>query len=113
VVLFQRKVEVRVQIEARLVWEVARDPQSNAWIGVCRPLNLNAVGDTWAEFQECANEAIALLFTELLKRGELGDFLRSHGWMPTTPLPPRDARVQWDVPYQTQMRAAAEELVPA
>ncbi|HLZ46557.1 MAG TPA: hypothetical protein VKQ05_12860 [Gemmatimonadales bacterium] len=40
---------VQVRIEANLAWEVFRDPETQAWVGVCHPLNLNAVGDTWQE----------------------------------------------------------------
>lgn len=112
VALFQRAV-VRVEIKASLSWEVARDPETQTWIGICRDLNLNAIGDTWAEFQAGANDAIALLLTQLLRHGQLEKFLRDHGWTPAVPLPARDARVHWDVPYQIKQRSRADELVPA
>jgi predicted RNase H-like HicB family nuclease len=105
---------VLVQIEANLLWEVARHPSTGRFIGVCRPLNLNAVGDTWAEFQECANEALQVLFADLFKEGELEEFLRRNGWRVLTPLPARSSPTpRFDVPFSLERRARFEELVPA
>ena len=112
--LFSKPKPVLVRIEVNnLVWEVAQDPESGAWIGLSRPLNLNAIGDTWAEFWQCANEAIALLFTDLLREGELATFLRDQGWQPSTPLPSPGTPVRWDVPFEVRKRARFEQLVPA
>jgi len=108
------KKPVLVQIEGNLLWEVVRDPHGGRFIGVCRALNLNAVGDTWAEFQECANEAIQVLFEDLFKEGELEEFLSRKGWRALTPLPPRGAGApQFDVPFSLQRRDRFEELVSA
>ena len=104
---------VLVRIDATVPWEAAWDPDTGTYIGVCRPLNLNAIGDTWQEFQECANDAIALLLTSLLQHDELAVFLRQNGWTLRTPLPPPGVVVRWDVPSAVQVRARADELVPA
>ena len=109
--LFSRPKAILVRIEAKLTWEVSRDPQTETWIGVCRPLNLNAIGDTWAEFQQCANDAIALLLTTLLREGELQSFLHKHGWTPST-VPQAGANVRWDVPFDVQRLARVRELIP-
>src|SRR6266566_553886 len=109
--LFAKRV-VLVRIEANLAWEVFRDPETQAWVGVCQPLNLNAVGDTWGEFFESAQEAIELLLTDLLEEGELPAFLQRHGWRLESPLPKSSARVQWDVPFGVLKRARFEDLVP-
>lgn len=71
---------IRIVVKGQLAWQVAVDPQSDLWIGVCERLNLHAVGETMADFQQCANDAIALLFADLFETGELDAFLRSRGW---------------------------------
>jgi hypothetical protein len=106
--------QILVQIDAQLAWQVAHNPIEGRYIGVCKPLNLNAVGDTWVEFTECANEAMQLLFEDLFEQGELEAFLRNHGWSPRTPLPAvGHARPRFDVPFSLEQRARIEELVPA
>ena len=108
------KKQVMVQIESNLLWEVVRDLHTGRFIGACRALNLNAVGDTWAEFQEGANEAIQVLLEDLFKEGELQEFLARNGWRALTPLPKRGAAApRFDVPFSLQRRDRFEELVPA
>lgn len=99
-----------VQIQANLVWEAARDANTGVWIGVCRALNLNAIGDTWAEMQECANEAMTLLFTDLFVEGELPAFLRQNGWKESG-LPKRGTEPQFDIPVDWQRRSGFDQLV--
>jgi len=110
--LFGKPKPILVHIEAKLAWEVSRDPETQTWIGICRPLNLNAIGETWAEFHECANDAIALLLTTLLREGQLEIFLRRHGWVPSI-VPPPTANVRWDVPFDVQQLGQVRQLVPA
>ena len=78
-----RAVPVVVRIEANVQWQIFRDPASEEWIGVCQALNLNAIGETFEDFFDCANEATQLLLTELLEKGELQAFLRRQGWTPS------------------------------
>lgn len=103
---------VLVQIQATVAWEVVQDPADGHWFGICRALNLNAIGDTWAEFQECANEAIELLFQSLLKHDELDGFLRKNGWN-ATPVPHPGTRVRFDVPFTIERKTRFEELTAA
>jgi len=103
-----------VQIEAKnLVWVGHRDPETGTWIAVCKALNLNAVGDTWAELQECANEAMALLFADLLENSELSDFLYRNGWRLRGPLPQPGVKPLFDVPADWNSNARFDELVGA
>lgn len=101
-----------VRIEAKITWRVARDPDSDGWVGVCEPLNLMATGETYQEFQECANEALALLFQSLYESGEFETFLKAKGWRLIGEPPPeaREERPEFDVPFELE-RARAEELV--
>ena len=112
--LFGKPQQVLVQVEANLAWEVFQDPQSGRWIGVCRPLNLNAVGETWIEFQQNAAEAIQLLLTDLFEDGELDAFLRSNHWQPRTQLPaPGTAVPRFDVPFTVERKKRIQELLAA
>ncbi len=108
------KQQVLVKVEANVPWEVSQDPQSGRWIGVCRPLNLNAVGETWIEFQECAAEALQLLLTDVFEAGEIDQFLRVNRWIPRTPLPARGGPVpRFDVPFTVERKSRLQELLAA
>ena len=106
--------EVVVRIRAtNIVWRGVQDPKTGHWIGVCDALNLNAVGDTYLELQACANEAVALLMTDLFETGELEAFLRRNGWTPGGQLPHTGARVAFDVPVGWEPNARLEDLAAA
>ena len=108
--IFGKPKQVTVQVQANVAWSVARDPQSGLWVGVCEPLGLNAIGETWIEFQQCAAEALGLLLVDLFEAGELDQFLRERGWSAQTPLPPRGKRVRFDVPFKVVERSDVREL---
>ena len=103
--------QVVVRVEGNIQWEVARDPDTNVYIGVCRALNLNAIGDTWIEFQECANEALGALLLDLLRSGEFDAFMHANGWR-STALPGPGVTPRFDVPFDVQ-RTQMRELVAA
>ncbi len=109
---FRTGKAVRVTIQANVEWAFAQDPASGEWIGVCEPLNLNAMGDTFAELQQCASEAMHLLFLDLFRDGELDAFLKEHGWTPHSPLPEKDSNPHFDTSYRTRL-ARVRELLPA
>ena len=102
-----------VQVEANLKWLVTRDAQTGMYMGVCQPLNLNAMGETQAEFTEAASQAIALLLLDLLEDGELDTFLRQHGWSLMNELPPPGKRPTFEVPFGIEITDDARELVAA
>ena len=101
-----------VQIEGNIQWQTAREPTTGVWIGVSPQLNLNASGDTWGELTEAMNEATAMLLTDLLESGQLGTFLREHGWQ-SSPLPAPGKRVKFDVPLSLSQARSVRELIPA
>lgn len=106
--------QVVVQIEARnIAWVGYRDPETGRWIGVCHSLNLNAAGDTFAELQASANEAMALLFEDLAAEGDLDQFLSRNGWTLKTPMPAAGTRVRFDVPADWNSHAGYDELLAA
>ena len=111
--MFKSSKPITVQIQANITWQAYHDPKSDTWIAVCRALNLNAIGDTFAEMQECANEAMALLFLDLFKTGELEAFLRTNSWRPRGELPEPGRLVRFDVPAEWREAARSEDLVHA
>jgi hypothetical protein len=103
-----RNVQI-IQIEANVQWEVAFDPDAKVYMGVCRALNLNAIGDTWIEFQECANDALNALLLDLFRSGEFEGFMRTHGWRPSS-VPVPGSTPRFDVPFMMQ-KTKMQELV--
>lgn len=104
-----KKVQV-VQIKAQLAWHAYRDPDTNTWIGTCKPLNLNAVGETFDELQACANEAMGLLFADLVETGEFAQFLKRNGWT-AGPLPTGNTAARFDVPAEWKTSSRFAQLV--
>jgi len=107
--MFGTKTKTLVQIRANVPWQAFRDEATGRWYAVCRPLNLNAVGDSWTDMLETAADAIDVLFRSLMREGELERFLRRNGWAPLQQLP-TEGRVQFDVPFTVEQRARYEEL---
>lgn len=104
--------QIMVKFESSVPWKVARDPESGTWIGVCDALNLNAVGDTWIEFAQCASEAMELLFQDLFESGELEGFFRENGWVQAVNLPAPGTTPRFDVPINPS-EVLPRDLVPA
>ena len=102
-----------VHIEANVIWNAVHDRVSGYWMGACPPLNLNAIGDSWEELQEAANEAMQLLLMDLFREGELERFLRINGWRPLNALPTTNSVPRFDVPFVMQQRTRHDELVTA
>jgi hypothetical protein len=102
------------RIEAKnVVWQGAYDADSGMWVGVCKAFNLNALGETWSELQECANDAMATLFVDLFVTGELAEFLRENGWQ-HGPMPQPGQVPQFDIPVPWEPPAKRiDQLVPA
>ena len=106
------KKQTVVQVEANnILWQGHQDPQTGLWVGICRALNLNAVGDTFAELQAMANEAMALLFTDLIEDNELAAFLRKNGWSLKSALPAPGTKPRFDIPADWNSRANLDQLV--
>lgn len=96
-----------VLIQGKATWVFERDHESDTWVAVCPALNLNACGDTFQEAQEMANEAIQLLFQSLFEADELEAFLRRNGWTVQSPLPARNGRPFFDLPYAVEFGSVA------
>jgi hypothetical protein len=96
--LFKKQVPVR--IEAQVTWHYKYDAEARVYMGICPALNLNAIGDTWIDFQDCVNDAMGALFRDLFRDGEFEQFMRSKGWQ-SGPLPV-GATPRFDIPYDTR-----------
>ena len=96
--IFRKPTTVIVQIQAKIVWQLAQDPESKVWIGVCPDLNLNAEGDTFPDVLACAGDAMKLLFQDLFEENELDTYLQRRGWRRQgDPVP--GAKVRFDTPF--------------
>lgn len=103
---------VRVDVDGTVSWRYAFDPASETWVGICDALNLNAVGDTYAELVEGMNDAVRGLLQDLLEDGDLADFMRARGWRMVGPSPAAQQRVRFDLPFDT-LRSNVAELATA
>lgn len=92
------RVTQTIQIRANLAWQVYHDLSTGHFYGICVPLNLNASGDTWADFMASVSETIDLLLSDLFKTGEMDAFLREHGWSSIQPMPAPGTRARFEIP---------------
>ena len=97
-----------VRIAAQVEWEVAHDPATGTYVGICESLNLNAAGDTMQDFVECANEATAVLFDILISSGEFEAFLQERGWSYTGQI---DKTPRVDIPFSIEQTGRLGDLV--
>lgn len=109
---FGRRVTT-VQIEGQVMWQVVRDLRDGHWFAVCQPLNINAVGDTWGDLEECMKETMALLFESLLEHGEMEAFLRRNNWRMASPVPPPGARIRVEIPTGIEFKERFGQLAIA
>lgn len=91
-----------VRINANLPWRVTQDPATQRWVAACDPLEMVVEGETYSSLMEDIGDVLNALFRDLLKDGELPEFLESHGWTPNRSLAGIDPRkpVKFDVPWQ-------------
>lgn len=94
--------EMVVKIEGKVQWQVMYDHRAKVYIGVCPMLNLNAIGDTWIEFTQVANDAMGGLFLDLVRTNEFDAFMRERGWR-SGPLPPSGVTPRFDLPFEPQV----------
>lgn len=98
----------QITVQGNFQWVFARDPDSDTWIGVCDALNLNAIGDSFMEFQQCANDAMQALFADLFADGELEAFLRRNGWQQFGVVPRNGTTPRFDVPFNSRQTSIGE-----
>ncbi len=87
-----------VRVEANLGLTCFR-VKSGKWIGICEPLKLTVQAETWNELLESFGETLDAVLGDLLAANELRQFFRDKGWVASDPIPRRDGRVRFDVPF--------------
>ncbi len=79
-VLRQSTTQKRKVVEGEIIWKVYRDQASGQWIGVCDPIGLTTSGDSYRELVENITQSTDSVFKDLLKTGDLDEFLSLRGW---------------------------------
>lgn len=110
-IVAKKRVQI-VRIEGRIFWLARQDKLTGQWLGVCPPLNLNASGDTYQELQAVANEAMKLLFEDLMEEGDLGRFLQKNSWKMVGNAQP-GVETRFDIPANWKQEARLEKLLAA
>lgn len=90
-----------IQAQADVEWRSFRGRGGN-WIAICDALALTVQSDTWAHLMDDIAETLNAMFTDLLRSGELEQFLRDRGWGTTGPIPMRKRDVWFDAPFRAQ-----------
>ena len=79
------KQTIEFKIGAEIQWYIRE--YDDCWVAKCEPLKLVAEADTIDELKEIIAETLATLFEDLIRDGDLEDFLQEVGWTKMTTLP--------------------------
>lgn len=79
-IIHQTRKQKRKVIQGQIIWIAHRDDQSGQWIGACDPIGVTTSGDTYKELVENITQVTDSVFNNLLKTGDLEEFLSLHGW---------------------------------
>ena len=79
------RAEIRLNV--KVLCNVMRVADSDVWIGECDALGVIVEGKSLDDVQTATDEALSLLFEDLLEDNELDDFLRDRGWALIDPVP--------------------------
>jgi len=90
----------------KLKWRCFRGKGGN-WIGVCDPVALTIQSPTWANLMEDIGHALNAMLRDLMKSGELQQFLQDRGWRRAGSMPKRPADVWFDIPFIPTMAKMA------
>lgn len=96
---------VQIQVQGNVPWAVSRTP-SGGYVAVCEPLGLAMEGNSLDDLFLNISEAVQLVMNDLLRAGELDQFLRARGWhaSPSGKLP-ATGPVEFQVPIELLMQA--------
>lgn len=97
-----------IVLDAKIQCSVYRTEESDSWIVECDTLSVIVEGDSLEEACNLADEAISLLFTDLLDEGDLDLFLKKHGWrlkLPVPETPTKSVRVPWELVVPSELFA--------
>ena len=71
-------LEVRAEGSAEV--SALRNPETGMWVGECDALGIVVEADSLDELHALVEEAITLLFADLIADGEARAFLEARGW---------------------------------
>ena len=91
-----------VRINGNAEWKIQKT-QSGLYVGICDPLGLTVQADTWAEMMEVINDAMEMLFSDLIETKEFEQFLSERGWVADGP---REIDSKFDLPFHTELVGA-------
>jgi len=98
---------ISIQVNGRVQWAVSRSPEGE-FVALCAPLGLAMQGSSLDDLYANISEAVQLVMNDLLRAGELDQFLRDHGWT-AMPFAPNQvigvAPVAFDVPIELVIQA--------
>ena len=66
--------------KAHIQWIARECRESGHWVGECGALSIALEADSLEELRSVFDEALDLLFRDLLEEGKLVEFLVSRGW---------------------------------
>jgi len=91
-----------VRMESKIEWKCFRARGGN-WVAICDPLGLTIQSAAWATLMEDIAQTLNSMFRDLLKSGELVQFLRDRGWQPIGRIPLKPSNVRFDIPFTTSI----------
>ncbi len=105
------KPDVGIRVNAKVQWTVTKTAAGN-FVAVCEPLGIAMEGSSLDDLYANISEAIQLVLNDLLREGELDQFLKERGWT-AVPFPGGskkndDGPVAFDVPIELVMDAARD-----
>ena len=97
---------VTIQIQGQIQWSVSQSAEGR-YVAVCEPMGIAMEGATLDDLVANINESIQLVMNDLLRSGELDDFLRAQGWRTaaTVKRSHTGGPVSFDVPIHLVMQA--------
>lgn len=72
--------DTMVSIHAAVTWRAVRSKRSPVWVGTCQDLGLVAEAESLDELYSSVMETMDLLFHDLVKEGDLDEFLSEKDW---------------------------------
>ena len=112
----QDKISVKVgedtvTIHATVTWQVVRSRMSPMWVAVCNELGLATEDKSLDELYASVMETMDLLFRDLVKEGDLDEFLNERGWRYSGDVSVPEPR--FFIPWQIMMAAGQNDSIPA
>jgi len=97
-----------INVQANVQWNYCLDAKSKNWVAVCDVLGLVVSEERFENLSVAMNNALDVLFRELMAEGELDAFLKKHGWKKEGEPPKKSGRVHFEIPFNTRQVKPSE-----